>query len=377
MLRLKRKLSLGLSILLLFTAVSSVLAEESQEAKDKLENVRKQMEQQKSAVTQAQQQVDSAAEQLHRIQVNWDNAIEACNQLKVKRAEVDKQMEANSAVLTKTEAALKKRSDILNKRVRDIYKNGQISYIDVLFGASDFSDFTNRLDIIKRVISHDVALFAAVKAENDAVLATRAELESERAAVVELEKAIAEQKKIIEASKKEREAVLKSVTDNRDTAEKAYQDLVATSKDIEARLQQSQYASQAVGSTGAMMWPVSGGTVTSPFGWRTHPVFGTARFHSGIDIGVDYGTPVRAADGGVVVTAGWMSGYGYGVIIDHGSGISTVYGHNSELLVSEGQRVAKGQQIARAGSTGYSTGPHCHFEVRKNGSPVSPLSYLH
>ena len=96
-----------------------------------------------------------------------------------------------------------------------------------------------------------------------------------------------------------------------------------------------------------MIWPVNG-VITSPYGYRTHPIFGTTIYHSGIDIGVDYGTPVQAADGGTVVEAGWVSGYGYAVVIDHGNGLSTLYGHNQELAVSAGQSVSQGQVIAYA-----------------------------
>ena len=123
------------------------------------------------------------------------------------------------------------------------------------------------------------------------------------------------------------------------------------------------------------MWPVNG-VITSPFGYRNHPIFGRQILHSGIDIGVDYGTPVHAADSGVVVEADWISGYGYAVVIDHGNGLSTLYGHNESLAVSAGQSVSKGQGIAYAGSTGNSTGPHVHFEVRSNGEPVDPMGYL-
>ena len=130
-----------------------------------------------------------------------------------------------------------------------------------------------------------------------------------------------------------------------------------------------------VQGTGAMIWPVNG-VITSPYGYRTHPIFGTTIYHSGIDIGVDYGTPVQAADGGTVVEAGWVSGYGYAVVIDHGNGLSTLYGHNQELAVSAGQSVSQGQVIAYAGSTGNSTGPHVHFEVRANGDPVDPQGYV-
>lgn len=118
-----------------------------------------------------------------------------------------------------------------------------------------------------------------------------------------------------------------------------------------------------------------GGGITSPFGYRTHPIYGTVIYHSGIDIGVDYGTAVPAADSGTVTYSGWMQGYGYFVMIDHGDGIVTCYGHNQELLVQEGEKVSKSQVISLAGSTGNSTGPHLHFEVRQNGEPIDPTSF--
>lgn len=124
-----------------------------------------------------------------------------------------------------------------------------------------------------------------------------------------------------------------------------------------------------------MSWPCNG-VITSPYGYRVHPIFGTTIYHSGMDIGVDYGTPIHAADSGTVIYSGWISGYGNAVIIDHGGGVQTLYGHNQSLNVSEGESVAKGSVIAYAGSTGNSTGPHCHFEVRVNGEPADPMAYL-
>ncbi|HBF38949.1 MAG TPA: peptidase M23, partial [Firmicutes bacterium] len=129
--------------------------------------------------------------------------------------------------------------------------------------------------------------------------------------------------------------------------------------------------------SGKMIWPVTGPIrITSPFGWRYHPILRTKKYHNGEDIAVSSGTPVHAADSGVVVVSGWEDGYGNYVAIDHGNGISTGYGHNSRLLVHQGERVTKGQIIAYSGSTGLSTGPHVHFEVRKNGVPIDPLPFL-
>jgi murein DD-endopeptidase MepM/ murein hydrolase activator NlpD len=126
---------------------------------------------------------------------------------------------------------------------------------------------------------------------------------------------------------------------------------------------------------GRLSYPVYG-PVSSEFGWRVHPISGTERLHAGIDFAVDYGTPIFAAGGGTVIFSGWYGGYGYAVILDHGGGITTLYAHADELLVSEGIWVNAGTIIAKVGSTGYSTGPHLHFEVRENGEPVDPRGYL-
>jgi murein DD-endopeptidase MepM/ murein hydrolase activator NlpD len=141
-----------------------------------------------------------------------------------------------------------------------------------------------------------------------------------------------------------------------------------------ARRQSGQVAPPA--SHGTLGWPVANPRVTSPYGYRTHPIFGDRRLHAGIDLAATTGTAVFAAKEGTVVTAGWMSGYGNAVVIDHGSALATLYAHNSALSVSPGQTVRRGQRIASAGSTGNSTGPHVHFEVRVKGSPVDPMSYL-
>ena len=127
--------------------------------------------------------------------------------------------------------------------------------------------------------------------------------------------------------------------------------------------------------TGRLTYPVYG-PISSEFGWRVHPISGTERLHAGMDFAVDYGTPIVAAGSGSVIFSGWYGGYGYAIIVDHGGGITTLYAHADELLVSEGTWVNGGTIIAKVGSTGYSTGPHLHFEVREDGEPVDPRGYL-
>ena len=365
-------IALALAVAFLLTSVLPVLANEADQ--QRLQEVQQQMQQQQSKVAQAQRQVDSVSEQLRLIQVDLDGAQNEYKEIMSRLSYTEEQISINTQILKKAEQNLAERSKILNNRMRDVYKNGQISYLDVLLGASDFGDFTTRLDVLKRVLNQDVVLIAKVKADRELILEKKAQLETDKAAILTLKDGAAEKKRVIESRKKEREVVLGAAVNQRDIAERAYQELVETSRRIE-QLIRSQQRSRGSETTGAMIWPYSG-EITSPFGWRTHPIFGTSRFHSGIDLGADYGDPIVAADGGVVIYADWMGGYGKAVIIDHGNGISTLYAHNSDLVVSEGQRIGRGQQVAYAGSTGYSTGPHLHFEVRQNGSPVNPMDYL-
>ncbi|CVK19488.1 Murein hydrolase activator EnvC [Sporomusa sphaeroides DSM 2875] len=370
----KRILSAGLAVVLGISVLGTALADELDQKQRELQTIQRQMEAQQSKVAQAQQQVDSVSDQLRLIQGDLDAAAADYKSILAKLEATEQQIELNTELLAKVEKNLAERSQILNKRMRDIYKNGQVNYLDVLFGAADFVDFTTRADLLKRVVNLDMTLVAQVKAERELVVQKRAELERDKAAITELKAEAAAKKALIEVRKNDREKVLDDAVSERDTAERAYQELMETSRQIEQMIRRSQKGG-AVEGTGALLWPASG-PITSPFGWRTHPIFGTQRFHSGIDIGADYGDAIAAADNGTVIFSGWMGGYGKAVIIDHGGGISTLYAHNSELLVEEGYRVYKGQTISRCGSTGYSTGPHLHFEVRENGSPVSPMGYL-
>jgi murein DD-endopeptidase MepM/ murein hydrolase activator NlpD len=372
----KRYFALMMISVLMLAALAPVLAAEPAEQQQQLEEIQRQMQQQQNKVSQAQRQVNTLADQLQIVQEDYDAALGDYNAIQAKRTATEQHIRTNTELLAKTEGDLKERTQILNKRMRDIYENGQISYLDVLVGAADFRDFTTRIDILQRVLRQDANLIAKVKAERELVIQTRAQLERDRAAILDLEKVAAEKKSIVELRKNERENVLSVAVNDRDTAERAYQELLETSRRIERMIRNRDSGSKdSAGASGAMSWPIEG-PITSPYGWRTHPIFGTQRYHSGVDIGADYGDPIRAADGGVIIYADWMGGYGKAVIIDHGGGITTLYGHNSELVVSEGQRVRKGQMIARAGATGYATGPHCHFEVRQNGSPVDPMPYL-
>ncbi|WP_370850006.1 murein hydrolase activator EnvC [Megasphaera sp.] len=357
---------------------------------DQLADVQSRMSEQSEKKAQAEAVIGSVNDKLYDIQKNLENAESEYKAVSEDLTATEGKIAAAQDELEKSQARLEKREAVFQRRIRDIYMHGQLNYLDVVLGARDFSDFSNRLELLRRILASDIQLLADIRSERDAIRAAQAELEAQRSRQAALKEEAAAKRDEIAAHKKENEALLYQAQYDKATAEKAYEEYQQASQSIADMLRQREsapaaasggdagepdsYPAAAAGS-GGMIWPVNG-VVTSPYGYRTHPIFGTTIYHSGIDIGVDYGTPVQAAAGGTVVEAAWISGYGYSVIIDHGNGLSTLYGHNQELAVSAGQQVSQGQVIAYAGSTGNSTGPHVHFEVRSSGEPVDPNGYL-
>ena len=368
---------------------------EDEDLTNQLDSIQQQVNQQNAAKADAETVIGNVSEQLRQIEEQLRQATAELGTIKEQRVAVENDITLNERQLAEAQKRLEGRESVFYKRVRDIYINGRLSYLDVVIGSKDFSDFANRLEVLKRIIDSDITLINEIKKERAEIEAHKQKLEADRAKLVELEKAALAKQAEIEQKKAERNVVLQKAQNDRATAMQAIEELNASSAQVSAMLKERQAARAAaaaaaaaaqssggqgasdnwVQGTGQLGWPVSG-EITSPYGYRVHPIWGTTIYHSGIDIGVDEGTPVHAADGGVVVWSGWMGGYGYAVVIDHGNGLSTLYGHNSELAVDEGQSVAKGQVISYAGSTGNSTGPHVHFEVRVNGDPVDPMGYL-
>ena len=359
---------------------------------NQLSNIQQQLTNEANKKSEAEKTIGTVYEQLHAIQIELDTATAELKQVQADRIQLDKDITKTEAELKAAQARLQSREKVFYKRVRDIYINGRLSYLDVVVGSKDFSDFANRMEMLKRILQSDMDLINTIKTEREEIASKKAKLEEDRAKVLELEKVAQEKQNLINQKKAERQAVLERAMNDRDTAERAYNELMASSASITAMLQQraaeraaaaAAAASQGGGGGGATWVQGTGqlaapvvAPITSDFGWRIHPIYGTRRLHAGTDFGVDEGTPVHAADGGVVVEAGGVSGYGYTVIIDHANGMSTLYAHNSDVAVSPGQTVSKGQVVSYSGNTGGSTGPHLHFEVRINGEPTDPMGYL-
>lgn len=348
---------------------------------DEKDSYDKQAQEKQEKSNELQTRIDSISEEKRILDAETDAAVADYKAVKADLDAIVKRIEENESRLKKVQADYEKKSNALGKRVRDIYVNGQISYLDVLFGAKDFQDLMTRMDLLKRIIKQDYELVKIVLDERNEIEATRRTLEKDKTEQEPKVQKAKEAKELMQQKQKKRQALLDKMKNDKATIDRQYDELMAASRKIENMLngRKSQMGSPSVaytgGGGGGMVWPLSG-PITSEFGWRIHPIYGTQKFHSGLDIGGDYGLPIVAAASGVVSDACWISGYGNTVIIDHGGGITTLYGHNQSFAVSVGQSVSQGEVIAYCGSTGNSTGPHCHFEVRVNGSVVSPYGYL-
>ena len=269
------------------------------------------------------------------------------------------------------------------KRIVQIFKHKRTSYIDFLLNADDINAFLDRLYFENIIIAFDKKKLRETKACAREMLALKSRIDTHKKNLETSIATINRQQSDIESAISKNEELIKKLQTDRATWEKAEKDLAKQSRAISLminkEIQKTQKEGVSVAVVGGFVKPVNG-KITSPFGSRIHPIFKRKIFHSGVDIGVPYGTPIKAANSGRVMFVGWYNGYGKVVIIDHGkiSGIptTTLYAHMSQTLAKQGSNVAKGQIIGKVGTTGYSTGPHLHFEVRQNGNPVNPLNFV-
>ncbi|MFC5401701.1 murein hydrolase activator EnvC family protein [Cohnella soli] len=283
------------------------------------------------------------------------------------------------------EDAIKQRDNrlqLMDARVRMAYTTGPVSFLDVLLNAKSFSDFLGRMDVVESIASQDRNIVEEKKKYTEEVTNMKALREQELVDVQKLYKQLESQHAELRQNEADKEVLMskldKQIEDNEDISEEAEQQLKEFAKKS-AALQAKKNKIKTYYTGGKLGMPLkSDWRESSPFGYRIHPVTGKRKLHAGLDMAAPKGTPIYAAETGVVIVAQSMSGYGNCVIIDHGGGLWTVYGHimAGGILVDKGETVKRGQKIALVGSTGVSTGYHLHFEVRKNSEPVDPKPYL-
>ena len=269
---------------------------------------------------------------------------------------------------------------LAGQRLREIYKGERINFLTVIFEAENINTFLDRIYYQQILTKKDAERISNLKAQVNQLAIYTAQVEAQKRNILYAMARIENKKNKIAQDIYTSQYLIKKLQTDRKTYEQAERELASQSDKLTKMLRgRSVSSGNKIVTTAGFLRPV-GGPITSAFGWRQHPIFGSRTFHSGIDIGAAFGSPVKAANSGSVVYVGWYGGYGKVVIVNHGNyngnPTSTLYAHLSSYSVSNGATVAKGQIIGHVGSTGYSTGPHLHFEVRVNGSPVNPLGYV-
>ena len=337
-----------------------------------------------------QNQKDEATQALEGVKTNISETMEDLQELSEKiiqhEAEAEKlELEIDELITDIQEKTINleasqknydEQKALLEKRLIVLYEAGETSYLDVLLHSSSLSDFISNYYMMTEMARYDTELLENIEQATNLIEAEKEALETQKSKLVALQEE--NDKKIAMVSNMK---VLKTNYINQLTEEEK-----ALQADIEVFNQEmAQIESDLINladsntnyAGGEMAWPAPGYyTITSPFGYRVHPILGVTRFHSGVDIGVPTGGKVIAANDGIVIKTTYTSSYGNMVMIDHGGGIVTLYAHGSKIIATLGQEVKRGDVIMEAGSTGWSTGPHLHFEVRLDGEYQQPLDYI-
>ncbi len=392
----RKKIAGVICVLLVFTLLLSLVLTAfgsaqavTQSQIDALKNQQEAINQQKNEIkdklTDLQSQMTSAVEK--KTYLDEQNEL-ARQEIELINEQIDlyeKLIEKKAAELEEAKKVEEAQKEALRVRMRAMEENGKLSYFSVLFKASSFTDFLSLLNDITMVMEYDKKL-------EDQYIAARQHVEEVKAEY-EATKQENEDKKVeLEAKKKELEIQIDNAVevingldsdiaeyqkqfDANASQEQAIRNQIDTLIAELERQQQQQQGGNITSGTGSFLWPTpSSYYVSSPYGYRTHPIFGDQRFHSGVDIGAAHGAQILAADSGTVVTAVYSSSYGNYVVISHGNGNSTLYAHMSSMAVSAGQTVNKGDVIGYVGSTGWSTGAHLHFEIKLGGVLTDPMS---
>jgi murein DD-endopeptidase MepM/ murein hydrolase activator NlpD len=365
-------------------------------ANSELDKINRELRELKRQKAQAQAKARETQQQLRRIQAKKNETAKDIKTLlrqiddsKVRMSTLQKQikviesdLEESFTRLEKAKLRVYEQDQMLKKRLRVLYMNGTVSYLEVILNAADFSQFLDRYSQLSSLIEQDKDLLAKTQSERDLVAQQRKKIQGQLASLNNKYFEVEDLKDSLQVQEVQKEQLIKEIVVKEErleeVSEEQEQAVVELARKESALLREkNKYEFKYKG--GKMSWPVpSVQRITSYFGYRSDPFSGRKKMHKGIDIGAPAGTAIIAAEQGVVVVASWNSGYGNTVIIDHGKDVQTWYAHirNGGIKVRRGQQVNRGDKIAEVGTTGQSTGNHLHFEVRLNGTAVNPLGYV-
>ena len=280
--------------------------------------------------------------------------------------------------LTQAESIYSKQQRAMVTRLQFLQRQRDRQGLAIMLKSTNLNELLDRRYQLKRLYDADRKSLSTLQKQTDKLALDRLDVETQKNQISLIMQQLLAQKSETQAQSNYQKEFISHLKTNRQALESAISQLEKDSRSISVLIRQRSIGDRhgiVITGNGAISLPVDA-EITSLFGYRMHPILGYQKFHSGMDFGADSGTTIRAAAAGVVIFADWYGGYGNAVIVDHGGGITTLYGHTEGFYIANGQAVQKGQPIAAVGSTGLSTGPHLHFEVRKDGEPIDPAQFL-
>ncbi|MCS6829210.1 MAG: peptidoglycan DD-metalloendopeptidase family protein [bacterium] len=347
------------------------------ELQKKLATVQKQIQQARAEIRRIRKRERAVTADLLATEQELDATRKRLRMVRARLGAVRVLQRKTAARLKELEERLQQRQQLLARRVRVAYQQGNASTVRVLLGSRDVHDLISRSYVLGRIARADSRLVLAIQQDKQEVAQAKAQLDKQAQEIAQLEAELAQQTYHLHEQTETKREILQDIARDRELKEQALDEWEEESRQIAAMLRAMEQtprgqARLARPFRGGFIRPVNG-AIVSGFGMRYHPILKVNRMHNGVDIAAPHGTPIKAAADGEVIFAGYRRGYGNTIIIDHGGGVATLYAHCSALAVGEGTTVKQGQVIGYVGATGLATGPHLHFEVRRNGEPVNPL----
>lgn len=356
-------------------AINKTLFEQKTEVDNKLNESNTRLEYVQSEISASMQKVQELDDSINDYQNKY-------NELQSQIASLEAEISSTQNDLTKTEQEYVRKENLLKKRVVALYEGGETTYLDVLLSSKNLFDFLSNYYMLEQIIEFDSNLLNELDEQKQNIEVKKAEQEKKKTDLRVAKAKQGQMQILMENQKTLQVSYTSKLSEEEKNLYEQIEQYKKEQEDLENQIQAAINWSGALAiqyKGGVMLWPIAvdGTYITSPYGNRLHPIQGVYRYHDGIDIGnAGYGAPVIAAADGIVTYAGVMSGYGNCVMINHGDGIVTLYGHGQEIYTELGATVKQGDVIMAVGSTGNSTGPHLHFEVRKLGVAVDPIPYL-
>jgi len=376
--KLKKSISLILVVVLVLLAFRpvDVSANSISDLQQQMKENNKKIEELKAERKRLANEKASTANEIAKLDLELASLNAEADGLQLEINDLNTKIEANGVAIEKLGVEIDENNLILEQRLRASYKRGDVGYIEIILNSENLIDALTRIDMIQLIVREDVNLLKDIQEQKTNLEELKVQQEKEKEDVKTAKAKLDDKRKQVEASQSTKESYMAQLQNDMKKMQAAEEKMEKENEGFEKRIQQLQLESEYAG--GKMLWPLplNCKKITSPYGKRIHPLYGYWTNHRGVDIACPYNTEVYAANSGVVIVSEWHWSYGYYVIIDHGGKIATVYGHNTKLLVSVGQKINRGDVIALSGSTGESTGPHLHFEVRVNGVIKDPMPYL-